>query len=506
MPQTVLGLDIGQSTIKAVLLNSKGSTGGRVLAFRNLDINACGGIEEALKKLAENKTFCNVPCCVSLPLADIIFRQVNLPFRDDNKIKKTLAFELEPLLPFPVEEVVTDYLMIPRDGLLVAALMKKSVREWIEKVEGSLGKVSVIDASPAALAAQMINNKKSSICGIILDIGRYSTTATFFEDDAIVHIRSFAFGGEHITQALAAEFSLDNDKAEQLKVSNDYSGQSVKVGEACRHFCSELKNTIEYMKLNGILRSEPAHITVTGGGSLFIPLQKYLENYFSSPVEVLDLIRLKQLEVEEGIKNQLAPPIMNAAIAAAMRTFSGHKSFNFRQGEFAAQNARLNLKKQFKWAAIIVGIIFLLAVVNQILDYSFKTQRLNGIKNQIAYIFKKNFPEAGNMVDPVGQLKTRLAENKKTYDFYEGLPEATAVELLKEISGLVSSSFDIVINGLSYENKIILIQGETKKIDDVSAVRNELLKSGYFKDVAIGQTSLTKDGGKVDFNLRIEVK
>jgi hypothetical protein len=77
---------------------------------------------------------------------------------------------------------------------------------------------------------------------------------------------------------------------------------------------------------------------------------------------------------------------------------------------------------------------------------------------------------------------------------------------LKEISGLVSSSFDIVINGLSYENKIILIQGETKKIDDVSAVRNELLKSGYFKDVAIGQTSLTKDGGKVDFNLRIEVK
>jgi hypothetical protein len=50
------------------------------------------------------------------------------------------------------------------------------------------------------------------------------------------------------------------------------------------------------------------------------------------------------------------------------------------------------------------------------------------------------------------------------------------------------------------------MQGEAKKIDDVSAVRNELLKSGYFKDVTIGQTSLTKDGDKVDFNLRIEVK
>ena len=156
MPQTVLGLDIGRDTIKAVVLTSKGSTGGRILAARNLDINACGGIEPALKKLAEDKTFSDIPCCISLPLTDIMFRQVSLPFRDDNKIRKTLAFELEPLIPLPIEEVVTDYLMIPRDGLLVAALTKKSVRDWIEKVEGNLGEISIIDASPTALAVQII--------------------------------------------------------------------------------------------------------------------------------------------------------------------------------------------------------------------------------------------------------------------------------------------------------------------------------------------------------------
>jgi hypothetical protein len=38
------------------------------------------------------------------------------------------------------------------------------------------------------------------------------------------------------------------------------------------------------------------------------------------------------------------------------------------------------------------------------------------------------------------------------------------------------------------------------------AVKNDLLKSRYFKNVTMGSTSLTKDGGKVDFNLRIEVK
>jgi general secretion pathway protein L len=506
MPQTVLGLDIGLNTIKAVVLISKGLTGGRIIAARSLDIKACGGIEETLKKLAEDKIFSGIPVCVSLPLTDIMFRHVSLPFRDDHKIRKTLAFELEPLIPLPIEEVVADYLMIPRDGLLVAALARQSIREWIEKVEGTLGAVSVIDASPAALAAQIISRRKPAACGIILDIGYDTTTAVFYEDDAIIHVRPLAFGGENITAALTANSPMGRDAAEQLKINTDHSSMNSAAVDVCRIFCSELKNTVEYMKLNGVLQNEPMHIMITGGGSLFAPLKKELEDYFSFPVELLDLIRYKELEIKETIRNQFAPQIMNTAIAAAMRISAGRKSFNFRQGEFAAKSTGFNFKKQLKWAAVISGIIIFLAIVNQFVDYGLKTQRLNNIKKQIAQIFKKDFPEAVNMVDPVQQLKTKLAETQKAFGFYEGLPDVTVADLLKEISGTVSASLNIVITDFNYEKGIISMKGEAKTIDDVSAVKNDLLKSRYFKNVTMGSTSLTKDGGKVDFNLRIEVK
>jgi hypothetical protein len=239
---------------------------------------------------------------------------------------------------------------------------------------------------------------------------------------------------------------------------------------------------------------------------LFVPLQKELEKSFSLPLEVLDLILLKQLEIEENIGRECPPQIMNTAIAAAMRIFAGRKSFNFRQGEFAAKNVRFNLKGQLKWAVVVVGIIFLLAIVNQVLDYSLKTQRLDSIKKQISLIFKKDSPETKIMVDPVQQLKTKLAENKKTFGFYKGDTEITALNMLKEISSLVAPSLDVVITNLSYENSVVLIKGEAKRIDDVSAVKYELLKSRYFKDVTMGSTSLAKDGGKVDFDLRIELK
>jgi len=506
MPQNVLGLDIGQSTIKAILFTRKGLIGGHILAAETIDINACGGIEPALKKLAENKSFHNTSCCVSLPLNDIMFRQVSLPFRDDNKIRKTLPFELEPLIPFAVSEIVTDYLKVHASGLLVAAATKKAIQDWITLIESNLGEVSVIDISSAALTSAILEKKDAKTCGVLLDIGAGSTTAVFYENGTIVQLRSLAIGGNQMTAALAADMSAETWEAELTKINADYSVAGAKVSDLCHKFCLELTNTVEFMKLNDILQSNLTQITITGGGCLFLPLKKELEDYFTLPVETLDLARSKQIEIEGNLQGKYQPQIMNTALAAAMRIFDGKTSFNFRQGEFAAKNVRIKLKEQLRWAAVVAGIIFSLAVVNQFLDYGLQTQRLNIIKKQISLIFKKNFPEAQAMVDPVQQLKTKLAENKKTFGFYEGVRDVPVVDLLKEISSLISTSRDIVITDFSYENTAVLIKGQAKNIDDVSAIKNELAKSRYFKDVAMGSTSLTKQGTKVDFDLRIELR
>lgn len=508
MPQTFLGLDIGQSTIKAVVLAKKGLTGGQILDARILDIHHCGGIEPALKKLAEDKTFCGLPCCVLLPSQEIMFRQVHLPFRDDNRIRRTLAFELEPLIPLPIEDVVTDYLMTARDGLLVAAMAKKSVQYWIEKVEESLGEISIMDASSSALTAQIADNPKRITCGMMLDIGRLSTHVAFFEDNAMMHSRSLAFGGKCLTEAIAKDLTVTHDEAEKMKTSSHDPRTGTRTVEACRNFCLELQNTIEYMKINGSLKNEPTRIILTGGGSLFNPLRKELETFFHASCEVLDLTRNKLWDIEENIRNRFSPPIMNTAMAAAMRFSTGRKSFNFRQGDFAAKDNSLDLKKQLKWSAVVAGTILALAVVNQLLDYGLKVKQLNGIKKQTAFTFKKNFPEAGNINESLQlqHMKTKLAENKKTFGFYEGLPETTTVELLNNISSLIPSSMDVVLTALSYENRVISMKGEAKTMDDVTSVKNSLSGSKFFMAVTLGSTSLSKDGNKVDFNLRIDVK
>jgi hypothetical protein len=63
-----------------------------------------------------------------------------------------------------------------------------------------------------------------------------------------------------------------------------------------------------------------------------------------------------------------------------------------------------------------------------------------------------------------------------------------------------------MITNFSYEGEVVLVKGEAKNIDAVTAAKNELLKSRYFKEVSITSTALAKQGDKVDFDLRITLK
>lgn len=509
MPDTMLGLDIGSDTIKAVLAITRGRMNTRVLAFETVRMEDGVDLEAALKKLAEMirpLTPSKIHCVVSLPPSEVMFRQIRLPFRDENKIKKTLPFELEPLLPLPIEEVIIDYVHLPNDELLTAAVGRERIRKVISAIEEHLGEVSAIDIATAALALPLLEQKAITGAGILLDIGASSTFAVFYENNAIVQIRSFAFGGNTITGALAGDLSCDQEEAEFAKIIAAYDTKTGAALAACREFCTSLTNTVEFMRINETLHSSPAQILVTGGGSLFKPLCDELEKTFGAPVAALDPARFGQLEIDEELQNSYQPQIMNPALATVKRAFASRKSFNFRQGEFTARSFRGDLKKPLQWGVIIAGIILFLVAVDLFLDYRLQAQQAGALKNQISVIFKKHYPQSAVMVDPVNQLRMKLAEDKKTYGMDNGGSEVTVLELLKDISGFISPALDIVMTHLHYENNIVLLKGEAKKIDDVTSVKNELLKSKYFKNVTISSTSLAKEGAIVNFDLRIELK
>ncbi len=508
MPEMILGLDIGSESVKAVLSTPKSRADIRVLAQSIVRFEGTGDLEAVLKKTAETilpQTSSRPSCVVSLPPSDIMFRQIHLPFHDENRIKKTLPFELEPLLPLPVEEVVADYVPLPTEGLLAAACNRERIRKIIALVETHLGDVAVIDISAAAQALPLLEQKATGGAGLLLDVGASSTVALFYEKNAIVQIRSFAFGGNAITRALAEEASCEIPEAEKIKIDAAYGANAAKAGEACRKFCAELLNTAEFLRLNETLHGAVEQVTLTGGGALFNPLKDQLEKAIGRPVELFDFSRFGQSAIDEKAHGDYSPLIMNGALAAARRAQASRKSFNFRQGEFAARNMLGDFGARWKWAAVVACVIAVLAAVDVGLGYSLQMRQSADLKNQINVLFKKNYPQGNPLTDQVGQLKTKLVSDRKAYGL-DGGSGVLVIEMIRDISGLISPDLQIVIYHFHYENNWILLKGEAKKIDDVTSVKNALLKSTVIKNVVVNSTSLGKDGTKVDFDLKLELK
>lgn len=508
MPETILGLDIGTDAIKAVLACASGRMEVRVLAFETVRMENGIDLDAALKIVADTirpMVSAKIRCVVSLPPSDFMFRQIRLPFRDERKIKKTLPFELEPLLPLPIEDVVVDYVHLPDDALFTAAIGKERIRKVIAAVEGRLGDLAIIDIGTAALALPFLEQKDSTGAGMILDIGASSTFAVFYEKNRLVQIRSFDFGGSAITHALAQDLSCDLQEAESIKISGDYGTKTGAALAACRAFCVSLANTVEFMRINETLRSTPAQIVMTGGGSLFKPLVDVLEKTFGMAVRAFDFGGSGQLEIDDRLQHRWPPPIMNTALATVRRAFALRKSFNFHQGGYAAKSVRSDLYKQLKWGAMIAGIILLLAAVDLFLDYRWQTGQAGALKNQISQLFRKHYPPPAIMGDPVAQLRTKYVEDKRTYGLNDGGSEVTVLALLKDISTYISPALSIIITYLHYENNIVLLKGEAKSIDDVTSVKKELLKSKTFKNVTISGTRLATEGALVNFDLRLEL-
>ncbi len=289
MTDRILGLDIGRDAVKGVQVITDLRGKCRITAVADYDIAAEGGIAAALDKIQADERFKYDVCIASLPADRFSFRNITVPFRETRKIRQTINFELEPLIPYAIEEVVTDFTVIgqskgpetnpgeqpsgsPVEGseILAAAVPKDEIAERLRMIEPMQVSLLEIEAVPVAL--QLIAAGYDQGCFVLLDIGVQKTVAVFFREGKIFQIRPFAFGGENITEAAARSGQMDREEAEREKRMGAFTATSPQVAEADKRFFAELKHTLQFLKLRRT-DERPARIFITGGGALcgFLP-------------------------------------------------------------------------------------------------------------------------------------------------------------------------------------------------------------------------------------------
>ena len=143
MSRRILAIDIRNHSLSALLL----TTGMKNMVVENctaIEINAKSethseteALSAALAELKSAFDTTNASVVIGLPAWHSHYRVLNLPFADEKRIRQILAFELEPILPLPVDRLISDFsLTAKEDGATV--LTATTDRQYLDAVINTL--------------------------------------------------------------------------------------------------------------------------------------------------------------------------------------------------------------------------------------------------------------------------------------------------------------------------------------------------------------------------------
>ena len=241
----MIGIDIGSSAIKAVLLSklSNGYKAERVATFplpRGLvvdnsinDVEAIGDIIKKVKAKFSKSGAENAVAAVSG--SGVIIKTIYMnAVKNDDELEGLIEIEAEHLIPFPLDEVSIDFEVIKNNAVnadkidvLLVASRRELVQARVQALEFGKLQAKIIDVEGYALGRSeqlvqhQISDGESTQPVALVDVGAAMLTVAIVIEGETVFIKEQAFGGEQYTQSIAAYYGMDLYEAEQSKINGE---------------------------------------------------------------------------------------------------------------------------------------------------------------------------------------------------------------------------------------------------------------------------------------------
>ncbi len=241
----------------------------------------------------------------------VFMRFVKLPPVDAIQVEQMIGFEAQQNVPFPINEVVWDYQMMPGRGgsaeneaIIVA--MKADLLEGEHRSAEAAGlNTNLIDIAPLALYnAYRYNYETSDQCTLVIDLGARTTNLLFIEGNNL-YTRGIPIAGNLISQNICNEMQEPFIAAETLKKGKGFVSlggayadpddrDAARISKLIRSTMTRLHNEINrsisfYRTHQG--GSAPKRVVLTGGSSQIPYIDVFIGEKLNLPVEFLNPLR-----------------------------------------------------------------------------------------------------------------------------------------------------------------------------------------------------------------------
>lgn len=317
MVKSVVGVDMGSLMLRAVEVADPGSSRPTMLrcyqvplpagAVSSGEVLEPNTVAEALRQLWSSGGFKSKDVILGMGNQRVLARDLNVPRMSLARIRESLPFEVQEMLPIPVADALLDFYPIAEfegesgpmvRGLLIAAV-KAAVLANINSTQLAGLTTIDVDLIPFALSRVLISRPQVAGTVALVDIGGSTTSVVIATDGVPQFMRVIATGGDDITQALQTVCTPETEQPEDLKRRLGLATGPVLAGDkhaveliykVAKEQLSSLRNTINYF-VNTRPMNAVHKILVSGGGAQLRGLPEALAELTGLAVEAADPFR-----------------------------------------------------------------------------------------------------------------------------------------------------------------------------------------------------------------------
>ena len=157
-PRFVVGLEVTSKSIGVVQVNStlKGPEINKVVLK---EVKNTEQVESDLKALFDQENLRYDILVTCLPGSAATVRRISLPFGKSKKLDKIIKYQTEPYVPYPIEEMIVDFLPPDPDGTITTiGVQKKVLSEHLGQMSRAGIQPDVVSLDSMALFSLSLSN------------------------------------------------------------------------------------------------------------------------------------------------------------------------------------------------------------------------------------------------------------------------------------------------------------------------------------------------------------
>ncbi len=245
---SVVGLDIGSCTVKAVEIASKGRDKG--FELRSLGIAALpneaivqgaflnsSAIVDSIGEAVEVGRIKTKNVAVAVSGHSVIVKKVSLPAMTREELEEQIQWEAEQYIPFDVNEVHLDFQILDTsegegqmDVLLVAA-KRDLVDDYVQVIQEAGLTPAAVDVAAFAVenAFEMNYEAEADEVVALVNIGAQVVNINVIQNGIPAFTRDITTGGNQYTEEIQKSLSISFEEAERIKLGGNSTDQNQEV-------------------------------------------------------------------------------------------------------------------------------------------------------------------------------------------------------------------------------------------------------------------------------------